>query len=44
MKGLSGGGEFSIFAHVVLHALLAVFANGDIVVICPVVPCSFVHI
>lgn len=44
MKGLSGDGEFSIFAHVVLHALLAGFANDDIVVTCPVVPCSFVHI
>lgn len=41
---LEGWGEVCIFAHVVLHPLLAVFANDDIVVTCPAVPCSFVHI
>lgn len=45
MKGLFGGvGEVCIFAHAVLHALLAVFASDDIVVTCPAVPCSFVQI
>lgn len=39
-----GVGEFCMFAHAILPAISAVLANDGIVVTCPAVPCSFVHI
>lgn len=39
-----GAGAVCIFVHVVWNALLADFANYDIVVTRPAVPCSLVHV